>query len=314
MPVPRDPRTDTAAARALQQTLWRIYRRPERPSAWVDGGNLPWNEPAFSARMLREHLDDTHSAASRTSHERSLQIDWLWQQLGLAADHRVLDFTCGPGLYAVELARRGCAVTGIDFGPASIAYAHTAAALAGVADRCTFVEADVRQVELPGNAPGAPFDAALFLYGQLAVFRRDEAQALLAKLAAALRPGAPLCIELLDQNKVDKTDHATWWYTDEAGLWGDAPYLHLGERFWDAELALSHERFYIVHLPTGRCTEVQLCDQTYSPAELTAMLHQAGFTAVEHCPNWSGLDLYDAQEWDVYVAWRGEGREARGET
>ena len=35
---------------------------------------------------------------------------------------RVLDFTCGPGFYATELARRGHKLTGVDYSPASIRY------------------------------------------------------------------------------------------------------------------------------------------------------------------------------------------------
>ncbi|MEZ4518589.1 MAG: class I SAM-dependent methyltransferase [Chloroflexota bacterium] len=151
---------------ALSQVLWRIYRRPERPPLWVGGGNLPWDDPAFSERMLREHLDQSHGAASRTAVERELQLDWFQSKLGLAAHSRVLDWTCGPGLYAVPLAERGCVVTGVDFGPASIAYARDLATAAGVADLCTFVESDVRDFEPVDGG----YDVALFLYGQLAVF------------------------------------------------------------------------------------------------------------------------------------------------
>ncbi|MGD2049604.1 MAG: methyltransferase domain-containing protein [Chloroflexota bacterium] len=50
-------------------------------------------------------------------------MDWLWSKLALKLGAQVLDVTCGPGLYAVELASRGCLVTGIDFSPASIVYA-----------------------------------------------------------------------------------------------------------------------------------------------------------------------------------------------
>ena len=67
-----------AGAEQLADALWRIYRRPDTPAAWQAGGNLPWNDPAFSERMLREHLDESHSAASRTAAERAAQIAWLW--------------------------------------------------------------------------------------------------------------------------------------------------------------------------------------------------------------------------------------------
>lgn len=288
---------EAGSTQALAAALWRIYRRPERPQAWVNGGNLPWNDPAFSGRMLREHLDESHGAASRRSGERAAQIDWLWTQLALAPGSRVLDLTCGPGLYAVALAQRGCTVTGVDFGPAALAYARQIAAEQGVAARCEFIEHDVRSVTLPTPQ----YDAALILYGQLAVFTRAEAADLLRRALASLKPGGRLCIELLEQARVNK-QHSTWWFTDAQGLWGDAPFLHLGERFWDDAQAMSLERFYTLHLATGKLDEVLLCDQTYGVEELRSLLAEMGCAPVTVYPAWDGLPIADAAEWNVYIA------------
>lgn len=283
--------------KALAHALWRLYHRPERPQLWRDGGNLPWNDPAFSQRMLREHLDESHGAASRVAAERAQQIDWLWRRLALEPGQRVLDMTCGPGLYAVELARRGCQVVGVDFGPAAIAYAVDWARSNGVAERCRFMEQDVTVWQSDEER----YDAALFLYGQLAVFPRDQAQRLLQTIFQALRPGGKLCVELLDQDKVDK-QRGSWWFTDDQGLWGSAPFLHLGERFWDEASRASLERFQILHLETGQLDEIILCDQTYAVTEMEQMMQQAGFATVNVYPAWDGLPLYDADEWNVYVA------------
>lgn len=281
----------------LAKALWRIYHRPERPTPWTRGGNLPWDDPAFSERMLREHLDQSHSAASRVDSERRLQIEWLWKKLNLKVGTHLLDVTCGPGLYAVELARRGCLVTGVDFSPAAMAHARLLAANEGVAAQCTFVEQDVRQMRYPE----ASFEAALFLYGQLAVFTKAEAQALLERIAQALKPGGKLCVELLNQARVDKKDN-TWWFTGHTGLWGDTPFLHLGERFWDAETEISIERFQIIHLQTGELAEVHLCDQTYAVETMVTMMKAAGFEVVDVYLGWDGLPLYDAPEWIAYIA------------
>ena len=286
----------TESDNPFARALWRIYRRPEA-ALWQDGGNLPWNDPVFSARMLREHLDESHGAASRQAAERAAQLDWLWARLALAPGRRLLDLTCGPGLYAVPLAQRGVAVTGVDFGPASIAHARRLAAEAGVARRCVFVEADVRDYE----PEAATYDAALFLYGQLAVFPRRQAAALLAKAARALRPGGRLVVELLNPERIDKKD-STWWFADDKGLWGERPFLHLGERRWEAAERASVERFTTLDLASGALSEIVLCDQSYEVAEMTALLRGAGFAAVEVYPAWEGLGLYDASEWVVYVA------------
>jgi SAM-dependent methyltransferase len=292
----KDNRMKHANSR-LSDALWRIYHRPDSPLAWTGGGNLPWNEPAFARRMLREHLDESHHAASRTTSERRVQIEWLWARLELQPGMRLLDLTCGPGLYAVEFAHRGCAVTGIDFSPAAIAYARELAVREGVADSCGFLEQDVHTADFGVRQ----YDAVLFLYGQLAVFPKPEAQQLLAKSAQALKPGGRLVVELLDQERVDKKPGA-WWFTDDTGLWGDAPFLHLGERFWDAGQELSMERFFTIDLATGRLDEILLCDQTYAVPAMQAMMRQAGFCTVQSYEAWDHTPLYDAEEWIVYVA------------
>lgn len=285
-------------AQKLTDALWKIYRRSdETPLPWATGADFPWGEPEFGRKTLDEHFDESNGAASRTSRERQLQLDWLWGKLGLQPGMHVFDITCGPGLYAVELARRGCTVTGIDINPAAIEYATALASAEGVADRCTFIRQDVRDMA----DYETKFDAALFLYEQLAVYAREESQQLLEKTVRALKPGGRLCVELLNQDNVDKTD-SSWWFTDDTGLWGDDPFLHLGERVWDPELEASIERYHILHLESGQLRQYTLFDQTYAVPVMAQMMRQAGFGRVDHYLNWAGLPLYDASEWVVYIA------------
>jgi len=282
---------------SFSEILWRLYQRPDPPQPWVNDGNLPWNDSAFSRRMLREHLDQSHGAASRVDAERELQINWLHKKLGLADGSRLLDVTCGPGLYSVAFAERGCHVTGIDFGPAAVAYARDLAVQRGVAAACQFILEDVRQAFYPPAA----YDGALFLYGQLGPFRRAEAAELLRSIATSLKPGSSLVIELLDQEHVDKKN-SSWWFTDDKGLWGDRPFLHLGQRTWLAEEQISVEQFTIIDLATGSAAEINLSDQVYAAPLLVSMLQEAGFDAVDVYKGWDDLPLYDAAEWIVYIA------------
>jgi SAM-dependent methyltransferase len=281
------------AAARLAAALQTIYGRPQPAVPWRDGGNLPWDEPTFSERMLEQHLDQRHGAASRRLPEIRAMVQIMSDWLGLRESSRLLDVTCGPGLYAAEFARRGVAVTGIDFGPASVRYARELCAGLPV----EIHQGDVREMDFAGRG----FDAAIYLYGQFTVLKPEESLEVLRRIRAALRPGAPMLLEILDDARIDKKNNA-WWYTDEGGLWGDFPYLHLGERTWDEERRAIVERFYILNLDNGYLDSYGLSDQAYNAEMLQDMLTQAGFKNMSIHPAWDNLALNDAPEWCIYVA------------
>jgi SAM-dependent methyltransferase len=273
--------------------LRAIYERPQPPVPWRDGENLPWDDPAFSERMLAQHLDQSHGAASRRLPEVRALVERMTEWLRLSPGNRLLDVTCGPGLYAAEFGRQGVHVTGVDFGPASLRYAR--AHCEGLP--CEFVQSDVRAMDLAGRE----FDAASYIYGQPTVLKPDEMLDVFRRIRAALQPGARLLLEVLDFDHFDKRNNS-WWYTDRGGLWGDFPYLHLGERTWDPEQQASVERFYILNLETGEMQAYGLSDQAYRGEEMAAILEKAGFGNMTAHPAWDGLAVKDAQEWVVYVA------------
>jgi SAM-dependent methyltransferase len=248
--------------------------------------------------MLAQHLDQSHGAASRRLPEIRAQVQRLTEWLDLAPGMRLLDVTCGPGLYAAEFARQGVSVTGIDFGPASVDYARKLCADLP----CEFVLSDVRQMDFAGRE----FDAAIYLYGQFTVLKPEESLAVLRRIHRALKPGGRVVLEVLNDDVFDKKN-STWWYTDRGGLWGDFPYLHLGERTWDETQGAAVERFYIINLETGELRSYGLADQSYSPAQMTEMLRESAFHRVQVLPAWAGLPMKDAREWVVYIGTKSEG-------
>ena len=85
-------------------------------------------------------------------HRYQLTFQWC----GDVAGKRILDVGCGTGRYAVEFARRGARVVGVDFAAGMLATAEEHARRAGVADRCTFVQTDFLSWSDP-----QPFDVAV---------------------------------------------------------------------------------------------------------------------------------------------------------
>lgn len=68
---------------------------------------IPWDDPAFSQRMLENHLSQDHDWASRKLAVIEQQVAWVASQL--PASVRILDLGCGPGFYTRLLAERGFA-------------------------------------------------------------------------------------------------------------------------------------------------------------------------------------------------------------
>ncbi len=77
--------------------LLDLVNRPIPPAPWSEGEKIPWNEPAFSARMLREHLSQEHDAASRRAAIIDRQVDWIFNTpLGKANLARSLTWAADP--------------------------------------------------------------------------------------------------------------------------------------------------------------------------------------------------------------------------
>jgi hypothetical protein len=61
--------------------LANLWQRAIPPEPWQEGDNIPWNDPALSARMLDEHLSQAHDAASRRSATIDRQVTWIQRTL-----------------------------------------------------------------------------------------------------------------------------------------------------------------------------------------------------------------------------------------
>jgi SAM-dependent methyltransferase len=259
-------------------TIEEIVRRKSEPEPWSEGEKIPWNEPEFSERMLREHLSQKHDLASRRSIIIDAHVDWIHHRMLHGKPARILDLGCGPGLYTSRLARMGHTCTGIDFSPASIRYAKEQAAEEGLG--CTYVHDDVREAEF-----GTGFDLVMFLYGEPNVFRPDDARAILEKAYAAIAPGGALLLEPHRFGTVEKIGtQAPFWQSAESGLFADAPHLWLRESFWDAKSRTATTRYFVIDAATGHVTRMADTMQGYTDQEYHRLLEEIGFVEIELLP------------------------------
>jgi SAM-dependent methyltransferase len=270
-----------------------IVRRSPDPKPWEEGQNIPWNEPAFSARMLREHLTQAHGTASRRSAKIDQHVRFIHEEVLRGRATRVLDLGCGPGLYAERLARRGHACVGIDWSPASIAHARRIAEAEALA--CEYVHADVRDAEF-----GSGFGLTMMLFGELNVFPRDEAGAILEKARAAMTSGGRLLLEVHSHTAVRAIgSQPPWWVAPESGLFGDRPHLWLRESTWSETTQAATTRHFIIDAETDDVVRHASTAQAYHDDEYLALLSGAGFEGARVVPSLIGAP--DEEQRDLQV-------------
>ena len=276
-----------------------LLDRSYPPEPWRDGDNIPWHEPAFSRRMLAEHLSQAHDAASRRGVLIDRHVAWIDATLLRHAPTAILDLGCGPGLYTSRLARLGHRCVGIDYSPASIDYARGVAAAEQLA--CRYEVADIRAAAL-----GAGFGLAMCIFGELNVFPRGQAAALLAKARAALRDGGLLLLEAHTDAAVERIGcQSPRWLTAASGLFGDAPYLCLSEHFWHDAARAATTRHYVVELATGAVARYAQSFQAYTEREYAELLRACGFVDVAFHPALTGSSAPEPADLLVIVARKG---------
>lgn len=261
--------------------LLDLIHDSEPPQPWAQGDNIPWHEPEFSARMLREHLTPEHDLASRRAETIDRHVAWIHSHVLGGRAARILDLCCGPGLYGTRLAAKGHEYTGIDYSPASIAHARQTTVDSG---RCTFAVGDVRDIDF-----GTGFDLVMMIYGEFNVFRPRDIDAILRRAQAALAPGGGLLIEPHTAAAIRAIgDQPNAWSAHQTGLFADQPHLCLETAHWSAPDRVATKRFFIIDAASGAVTRYAASYQAYTDDAYRALLADHGFADIVLHPSLTG--------------------------
>jgi SAM-dependent methyltransferase len=278
--------------------LLELVDRQAVPEPWAEGDKIPWNDPDFSRRMLAEHLSQAHDMASRRFAVIDKHVAWIHSALLQARPARILDLGCGPGLYTGRLARLGHECAGIDFSPASIAYARDQARAEGL--HCTYLQHDIRTAEY-----SAGYGLVMLLFGEFNVFRPAEAQAIVRQANQALDEGGLLLLEAHTFAAVrDIGQQPRSWYSAPSGLFSERPHLVLTESFWDAQRAVATERHFVVDAATGDLARHAASVQAYTAEQYRSLLADGGLAAVTFYPSLTGSRNEAQDEFMVVVGSR----------
>lgn len=124
------------------------------------------------------------------------EVDFVLEELGVSPGSRILDIGCGAGRHAVELAKRGYAVTGVDLSTGMLAEAGRAAEAAGVEVKLVHSNAAEFSADRLFDGAICLCEGAFCLLGT-EDHPTERDLAILCNIHAALKPGAGFVLTAL---------------------------------------------------------------------------------------------------------------------
>lgn len=212
------------------------------------------------------------------------RADTLVAILGARPGLRLLELDCGPAHHALELARRGCAVSGVDARARWLARARHRARRHGL--RLELISTDPHRFARSGGG----FDAVLHLGGWLgARGSAGDDRLLLATAHHALEPGGRLLVEVYTQERLAQERLAQQRQRRHRLALGSG--CHWLET-WQIDGRWRHAEIEWTLLEPGREVTGSWSLRLYGRRDLEDLLRDLGFEAIR----WPALP-WPAERW-----------------
>jgi SAM-dependent methyltransferase len=166
-------------------------RRPSEGEAAAHG---IWSKPVRQQEHTNWYTDfftelpNAFWRAAVPPEHTAAEVDFLIRAAGLRPGSRVLDLPCGSGRHALELARRGYRVTGVDVSAEAVAYAREAA-------RRERVDLDLRLGDMAAVPTDVRVDLAICMGNSFGYLEHAGTQRFLADLAVVVEPGGSIVLD-----------------------------------------------------------------------------------------------------------------------
>jgi SAM-dependent methyltransferase len=174
----------------------------------MSGRELPEDWLSWRDQLGVSGYDERWAAMARAGHNPHGEADFVWRY----RPESVLDAGCGTGRVAIELARRGVRVLGVDADADMIASARAKA------PSLPWMQADLAEFETAER-----FDIVVLAGNVVPYIAADRRPAAVLRCAAALAPGGRLIAGFaLRSGWPDAADYDGW--CDAAGLVSESRY------------------------------------------------------------------------------------------
>ncbi|WP_234733657.1 class I SAM-dependent methyltransferase [Tellurirhabdus bombi] len=227
---------------------------------------MPWYTNFFHGlvqQAWKEAQDEEQTAQ---------EVDFICDLLALQPGQRVLDVFCGYGRHALELARLGCVVTGVDISEEYIAEIQTVAQdeqlpIKGIC--ADFMVAPLEQ----------SYEAAYCFGNSFSFFPYDDMRRFLQKIADQLPVGGKFMADtgMVAESVLPDFQERSWMKI------GDLTFLMENEY----EVAESRINSHLTYLQNGQTESRTAQHYVYTYAELRRLFREAGLEITE---TFSALD------------------------
>ncbi|MCE5287438.1 MAG: class I SAM-dependent methyltransferase [Pelosinus sp.] len=210
--------------------------------------------------MTQDVLNDnkTYSLAGTLQ-----EVHFINSVLNLSPSASILDLYCGYGRHAIELAKLGFHVTGIDATAEFLAIANQKAREEHV--NITFEQCDMRKIAYQNE-----FDAIINMFAAFGYFSDEENADVLRLINAALRPNGLFLIDLLNRDWMVNNNLNRYW-RHPSGEYVLSYKIEL-------QSGITTMKRQLINQVTGTKMQYEFVLRAYSLAEMAAILKQNDFT------------------------------------
>lgn len=274
----------------LFAALDEINKRPE-PFQFYTARDL-WTDEHTSEKMLSFHLDEDIDVSSRKAKFINESVEWICSRFRVGRDTTIADFGCGPGLYALRLAKRRGAVTGIDFSMRSLDYAKEAAAAARL--DIDYVNADYLEYETEKR-----FDLILMIMCDFCALSPAQRKMLLAKFRKLLKPSGAVLLDVYSLEAfAQRKEQALYEPNLLDGFWSPNKYYGFLNAFKYDEAKVTLDKYTIIEQERIRTVYNWL--QYFTPESLEREFALGGLSIAEKYANVAGAP-YEPQSGEFAV-------------
>jgi SAM-dependent methyltransferase len=193
------------------------------------------------------------------------EVTNLISLLNISPGSTVLDLCCGPGRHALEFARRGFSVVGVDRTKIYLDKAQKQAENEGL--KVEFVQEDMRDYCKP-----KAYDAVINLFTSFGFFEDKKDDELVVKnVHRSLKEGGVFVIDMMGKEEIARIFRERDWSEEDGALF-------LEERKVTKDWSWMEERWILIK-GTKR-QEFHFSHRPYSAVELTSLLQDNGFHTV----------------------------------